>query len=52
MNKVIELRTLVHAQPHNIFLEGDFPDGHESPPSLACNGSDSEILIRFNDVRH
>jgi hypothetical protein len=45
-----ELSASVRAQPHNVFPDGSLLRGHESPPWLACRGSDSENRAKFNDV--
>jgi hypothetical protein len=51
MDKVVEPRAFVCAQPHDILLDGNILRGHELPPSIGRR-SDSENCIRINDVGH
>jgi hypothetical protein len=51
-NKPGKLLPLLRAQPHDVFFDGNFFPGHESPPSLLQSDSDSELAVEINDGRH
>ncbi len=40
------------AQPHHVFLDGNFFVGHDSSPSRDRDGADSDNAIKRNDVSH
>ena len=45
-----KLLALLRAQPHHVFLDGNFFPGHESSPSLLRSDRDSELTVKSNDV--
>jgi hypothetical protein len=51
-DQLLEPKPFLLAQPDHLFLDGNLLAGHESSPSLDRDGSDSDCVVKGNDVSH